>query len=317
MVSLQQGQKWRTDPLFQQPVLSVNGRDFWVGDLFSTLLDGKPSFLLHSYVSIPGETFGQCYQVENFFAGNIRRYFIEVEICHVPLWSFHQVVVKKEDLPVDVCLSHSHSKLVDHTDEHKSLLFAPPHRMKKQILDGDGVPTGAYYKVKITPITLFTDDTPGNISKQFNKFDTWSMVYAVLPFEDRNRRENTYFLGAVSGTKGLSAVDMVPRIAADLKALEDGVIMYSAEHEEDVLVIAPVLFITADNPRHAELVGLRQSTTLYPCRYCYYQSPRRKTPGEYDDLLNRDYMKRTRDHYCLAAATSYRRTGLYSHQPLQ
>ncbi|SAM00634.1 hypothetical protein [Absidia glauca] len=133
------------------------------------------------------------------------------------------------------------------TDQHKSLLFAEPHRMKKQILGDDGASTGRFYKVKIVPITLFSDDTSGSSTKQYNKYNSWSIVCAALSFEDRNRRENTYFLGAVSGTEGLSAVDMVPQIAADLKELEGGKVMYSAEHGEDVLVIAPILFITADN----------------------------------------------------------------------
>ncbi|KAI8329407.1 hypothetical protein BC941DRAFT_324262, partial [Chlamydoabsidia padenii] len=158
------------------------------------------------------------------------------------------------------------------------------------------------------PVILFTDDTSGNISKQYNMFDSWSMVCAALLFKKRNQRENTFFLGAVAGSNGLSAMDMVPELVDDLKALEQGVVMYSAEHGEDVLVVAPVLFITADNPRHSELVGLLGLTTTFPCRFCYYRKIVGKKPGDYVELLNKLYPRRTRDHYCLAATALDRKT---------
>ncbi|SAM06253.1 hypothetical protein [Absidia glauca] len=314
MVSLQQGQKWRTNPLFQQPVMSVNGQDFWIGDIVSVDTGGDPwCLLLDSYFSRSGQIFGRGYKFVVFINDDgIRQSYVEVDSCDVPLSAFRQVK-SKEHLPL-TCLSKTFSVssvssvFTSLTNEHRSLLSTVPHRMKKEILDVNGVSTGLYYKVKIVPLNLFTDDTSGNISKQFNKFDSWSMVCAALSFEDRNRRENTFFLGAVSGTKGLCATDMVPRIAEDMMALEKGVVMYSAEHGEDVLVIAPLLFITADNPRHSELVGLLGSTTTFPCRFCYYQKPYVKSPGNYGDLLNKRYSERTRNHYCMAAQTSNRTT---------
>ncbi|SAL95007.1 hypothetical protein [Absidia glauca] len=309
LVSLQQGQKWRTDPLSQQPVLSVNGQDFWIGDLFSAGTVGtRRCYLLESYFSKSGVTFGRCYLVGDFLdRDGTRHYFIEVGSCDIPVSSFHEVVAK-ERLPLDAFMSQSEGVFMNLVDRHKSPLFAEPHRMKKQILGDDGASTGRFYKVKIVPVALFSDDTSGNSSKQYNKYDSWSMVCAALSFEDRNRRENTYFLGAVSGSESLSAVDMVPQIAADLKELEGDKVMYSAEHGEDVLVTAPILFITADNPRHAELVGLLHSTTLFPCRFCYFRKLDRNAPGYNPELLNKRYLERTRDHYCLAATTLDRST---------
>ncbi|CAO3599401.1 unnamed protein product [Absidia cylindrospora] len=79
------------------------------------------------------------------------------------------------------------------------------------------------------------------------------MVCGALSLEERNKRSNTHFIGAVQGKDGLSAIHMVPALAQDLERLEQGVTMMSALHGEDVLVIAPLVFITADNPRHSQI----------------------------------------------------------------
>lgn len=110
-----------------------------------------------------------------------------------------------------------------------------------------------------------------------------------------------------AGSAGLSAMDMVPRMVDDLKALEEGVVMYSAEHGEDVLVVAPLVCITADNPRHSELCGLLGLSTLYFCRFCYYLKTK-KTNDYVEERLNRVYLRRTKDHYLAAAANPDRST---------
>ncbi|KAI8330308.1 hypothetical protein BC941DRAFT_182146 [Chlamydoabsidia padenii] len=140
------------------------------------------------------------------------------------------------------------------------------------------------------------------------------MVRGAFSSEEHNRRENTYFIGAVARSRGLSAMDMVPRIAEDLKMLENGMAMHSAEYNEDLLVISPVVYITADSLRHSELCGLLGLTTLYSCRFCYYRKLSAKDCTKVDDeiaknndLLNYTYTERTKHHYCLAASTPDRK----------
>ncbi|KAI9275037.1 hypothetical protein EDC94DRAFT_579489 [Helicostylum pulchrum] len=50
-----------------------------------------------------------------------------------------------------------------------------------------------------------------------------------------------------------SGFSLLSTIAEDLKSLEDGVVMFSAEDNEYVLVVAPVLWIEADYPCHSGL----------------------------------------------------------------
>jgi hypothetical protein len=104
------------------------------------------------------------------------------------------------------------------------------------------------------------------------------MVYGALPLEERNKRSNVHFIGAVASQTGLSAINMVPRLVLDLKMLEKGVLMYSACYGEEVLVVAPLLCITADNPRHSDLCGIYQSSSLFPCRKCYQRSYKHRKP---------------------------------------
>lgn len=94
-------------------------------------------------------------------------------------------------------------------------------------------------KVVNVPITLFSDDTSGNKSKQYNKYDSFLMVPAALSFEERNSRENYHFI--CTSNRALSAVDMLPPLVDDLCLLEKGIEMYSAQYDKYVLVVSPIL----------------------------------------------------------------------------
>lgn len=60
----------------------------------------------------------------------------------------------------------------------------------------------------------------------------------------------------------LNAMHFIPGMVANLKKLEKGVIMFSGEHNESVLVRAPVMFISANNPAaYSDICGLLQQTT--------------------------------------------------------
>ncbi|GAA5812244.1 hypothetical protein MFLAVUS_005694 [Mucor flavus] len=56
----------------------------------------------------------------------------------------------------------------------------------------------------------------------------------------------------------------------ELKSLEEGIAMYHLEHNEEVLVYAPVLFIPGDNVRHSEICCSKGSRATCPCRKCFW-----------------------------------------------
>ncbi|SAM06198.1 hypothetical protein [Absidia glauca] len=95
------------------------------------------------------------------------------------------------------------------------------------------------------------------------------MYFAGMPFSERSKTENVCYVSAVLGSSGLNAVDLVPALVEDLLSLERGVLMYCADQGRTVLVIAPILFISAGNPRHAEICSIKMPSSKCPCRKCY------------------------------------------------
>ena len=119
------------------------------------------------------------------------------------------------------------------------LRFVASHRLKSQAL---GRP------VVMLPVILFTDDTSGNRSKQWNKFDSWSLRIAGLP----NSSTKLHFLCC---SNKCDVLDMAKPLVDDLNDLElIGLVMYDAFLGLDVLLIAPLMTILVDNPRHSELM---------------------------------------------------------------
>lgn len=254
----QQGEKWKTHPLFQQPQLTIDGEDYWTGDRITTT-EGCGYFLIRSFIMINARQMasGHFYV---FSDGWTKFYNIldNIDVCKI---------TGHANEPLDLarsCSITNDGTSLPLTTDHQTLAFTTP-TTKKPIIDRTNNAIIGHYPVKITPIILFTDDTSGNISKQYNKYDSWSMTFAAMPFSMRNKRENTFFISAVSGSAGLHAMHLVPGLVEDLLQLEQGVVMYSFEHGKKVLVIAPILFIAADNPRHAELCGIKMATVTFPC----------------------------------------------------
>ncbi|KAL0078267.1 hypothetical protein F4703DRAFT_1945569 [Phycomyces blakesleeanus] len=120
---------------------------------------------------------------------------------------------------------------------------------------------GTLMKVVLTPLILFTDDTSGNLSKQYNLFDSYLMTPAAMSYDARSSKNNSYFV--CTSNKNLSAVDMLPPLVDDMKKLENGIPMYSIVHRQTVLVVAPLLVIQADNYQSAGL-GTRKTSNPKP-----------------------------------------------------
>ena len=63
-------------------------------------------------------------------------------------------------------------------------------------------------------------------------------------------------------------LDMAAPIIQELLELEKGVKMFDAHLHKEVLVVAPVLAILADNPCHAELANHCGTSAKKHCRMC-------------------------------------------------
>ncbi|KAL5493197.1 hypothetical protein EMCRGX_G014341 [Ephydatia muelleri] len=149
--------------------------------------------------------------------------------------------------------------------------YLSPHPMKAK---------AAGKPVVMLPIILFSDDTSGNKSKKWHKFESWYMSLAGLPRHINARIENIHFLCC---SDSVCPLDMSKPISEELVRLEqEGVVVYDALYKEMVLVIAPLMCIVCDNPRASELLNHLGSSAIKYCRIC--MCDKTENPDELSEL---------------------------------
>ena len=118
------------------------------------------------------------------------------------------------------------------------------------------------------PIILYTDDTSGNKSKQWNKFDAWCVKLAGLPKKENSKLHNIHF---VCCSNKVSVMDMCAPLASELQEIEaTGINAYDAALQETVLVVAPIMCEICDNPRHSEIMNHLGPSARKYCRIYMY-----------------------------------------------
>ena len=89
------------------------------------------------------------------------------------------------------------------------------------------------------PLVLFSDDTSGNRSKKWHKFDSWSVLFAGLPRQDNAKIKNIHFICC---SDVVSALDMAVPLSQELQDLEmHGVDAYDSLLKQHVLILAPLI----------------------------------------------------------------------------
>ncbi|OAD67256.1 hypothetical protein PHYBLDRAFT_63748 [Phycomyces blakesleeanus NRRL 1555(-)] len=111
------------------------------------------------------------------------------------------------------------------------------------------LPRGGLMKVVICPLNLYSDNTSGNSSKQYNKYNSYLMYFVAMPLE------------------------MLPPIVDNFVELEKGIVMYSKDYGEDVLVVAPLLLFMGDNPWQLQLAMHSETSGKHFCRKCHLETP--------------------------------------------
>lgn len=120
--------------------------------------------------------------------------------------------------------------------------------------------------VVMMPLILFTDNTSGNKSKKWHKFDSWSLMLAGLPRHRNSKITNIHFICC---SDVASAVDMAEAIASELLSLDrEGIEAYDAMLDQQVIVLSPLMCILADNPRALELLNHLGGSARRYCRMC-------------------------------------------------
>lgn len=113
---------------------------------------------------------------------------------------------------------------------------------------------------------MFTDDTSGNKSKKWHKFDSWSVMFAGLPRRENAKIVNIHFCCC---SDVVSALDMSGPLAQELIELEStGIEAYDSLLSQPVIVLSPLMCILADNPRASELTNHLGASAKRYCRMC-------------------------------------------------
>ena len=108
--------------------------------------------------------------------------------------------------------------------EHQE--YCTPHKFKEY---SQGKP------VYIVPLILFSDDTSGNRSKIWNKFDSWSFRLAGLPNEENSKLQNIHY---ICSSNKVSAIKMAAPMVEELLHLQnEGMIVYDAYFKCDSICV--------------------------------------------------------------------------------
>lgn len=86
-----------------------------------------------------------------------------------------------------------------------------------------------------------------------------------LPLSEKTRLENIHFLCC---SNMLDALTLADPLVESLLRLKEGVNMYDALLQQTVVVVAPVLFVMADNPTSSDLCSHQGHSTRKYCRIC-------------------------------------------------
>ncbi|KNZ57692.1 hypothetical protein VP01_2098g2 [Puccinia sorghi] len=157
---------------------------------------------------------------------------------------------------LDVCLPNifSCASLEERTNDE--FLIPNPWRVKS----GGRI-------LRHVPITLYSDDTSGNVSKQFNKHNSFYFTLSGLPPEISNQEYNCHFLS----TSNVATVGEMGELIIDElnEMVTIGFPAYDYSIHEPVWVISVVLCFLADSPMHAKITNTpNPGASLNPCRMC-------------------------------------------------
>ncbi|RDX40490.1 hypothetical protein OH76DRAFT_1459488 [Lentinus brumalis] len=145
------------------------------------------------------------------------------------------------------------------------------------------------HRVHAFPVWLFCDDTSGNVSKKWNKHNSFLFTAAGLPRRLVHQEYNIHFL-ATSNTA--PPLEMLDGIADQLvRCQESGVWAYDCELKEMVLLIPSILAVLGDNPMQSEIachIGL--AGKLF-CRICrtFKGNPDDEDEEDGDEVDGRDF----------------------------
>ncbi|KAG8695014.1 hypothetical protein FRC09_009442, partial [Ceratobasidium sp. 395] len=121
--------------------------------------------------------------------------------------------------------------------------------------------------VRSVPLWLYCNDTSGNMSKKWNKHNSFLFTLTGLPRAHAQLPYNIHFLAT---SNIASPLEMLSEISEELRdARTNGIVAYDCVEKEDVVYIPWVYAMQGDNPMQSELCSHIGMTGKFFCRVCH------------------------------------------------
>ncbi|KAF9056866.1 hypothetical protein BDP27DRAFT_1242040 [Rhodocollybia butyracea] len=274
-----QAERWlkELDPDLLTPIHQVAGQDFFT--LEPALLKDKRVCMPSRWFVRDKKVFAKAWpmkveNIEGYGNGWTVQTFAEIEISDSDLLlAFKQLQASYSSLNLmDPC-----AILAEEVSENELVAWE-----KTKPSDGNRWRNKSQGKrVLAFPIWLYCDDTSGNLSKKWNKHNSFLFTAAGLPRHLANKESNIHFFSTSNIAPPLEMMDgFVEQL---LQAQETGVWAWDSKLQDIVLLIPSVLALCGDNPMQSEFachIGFRGR--LF-CRNCWVSG---KVEGQNDEGAN-------------------------------
>jgi ribosomal protein L35AE/L33A len=117
----------------------------------------------------------------------------------------------------------------------------------------------------LAPISVFSDETSGNVSKQYNKYESCTFTFSNMPREKRAQNIHSHIL---STSNGIHAMEQLDTVAEDLLDMETGIVGIDGATGRQAIIVSPVAAFLGDNPRQSDVCSHRGMVAHANCRFC-------------------------------------------------
>ncbi|CAK5282232.1 unnamed protein product [Mycena citricolor] len=158
------------------------------------------------------------------------------------------------------------SLIIDVVNQSSAAGQTSPWKYTNPVLGNPWRAKAAGARVVSFPMWLYCDDTSGNISKKWNKHNSFLMTPAGLNQHESQKEYNIHFLATSNLAPPLEMMDgIVQQIET---GQENGIWCWDIIYNEPVLAISEVLALLGDNPMQSKFachIGLRGKFFCHAC----------------------------------------------------